>query len=265
PSRFFRPTAQVYAAQGEVRARVALLSGCIMPIVQARTMEAAVRVLQRNGCQVVVPQGQLCCGALNLHSGDRSQARAMARRNIRVFLESGADAVLVASAGCGSAMKECHELLRDDPEYGPLAQRFSGMVQDITEFLVQLPLEPPQGELKQRVTYQDPCHLAHAQRIAQAPRSILQAIPGLEYVEMEGASQCCGAAGIYSIVQQGMARQLLEEKMAKVKATSAQVIATANPGCVLQLEAGVRGVGLPARVCHVVELLDEAYRSTAGA
>ena len=264
PSRFFQPRAEPFEPVGEVRARVGLLSGCIMPLAQAPSMEAAVRVLTRNGCRVVVPPAQACCGALNLHGGDREQARRMARRNIDAFFDTSVDAVVVASAGCGSAMKEYGQLLGDDPLYAERARRLGAMVMDITEFLAGLPLEPPTEDLPLRVTYQDPCHLAHAQRITEAPRQVLRSIPGLELVEMEHSSHCCGAAGLYSTLQREMSRRLMEGKVAAVQDTGATVVASANPGCMMQLEVGLRGAGASVRVCHVVDLLDEAYRLCAG-
>ena len=258
---FFGPTPQVFPARGETRMVVGLLSGCVMPLVHGPTMEAAVRVMTRNGCDVAVPTGQGCCGALNLHSGDTEMARKMARRNIDVFLSAGVERIVVASAGCGSAMKEYSELLRDDPGYGEKAERFSNMTVDITEFLVSLPFDPPGGRLGKRVTYQDSCHLAHAQRITEAPRAILNSIVGLDFVEMENASLCCGAAGIYSITQRELSRKLLESKMRSVAATGADTVVTANPGCVIQLEAGLQMAAIPGRVCHVVDILDEAYQA----
>ena len=257
---FFGPSPRVYPARGETRMVVGLLSGCVMPLVHAPTMEATVRVLNRNGCDVVVPMGQGCCGALNVHSGDMEMARGMAMRNIDVFMEAGVEKVVVASAGCGSAMKEYRELLKDHPDYREKAERFSSMTVDVTEFLAGLPFDPPKGEVPGLVTYQDSCHLAHAQGIIRAPRQILNAIPGLELAEMENSSRCCGAAGIYTITQREMSQRLLESKMESVAATGAETVATANPGCVIQLEAGLRMTGIPGRVCHVVDLLDESYR-----
>ena len=258
-ARFFSASSQVYPAIGTKRMRVGLLGGCVMPLVHGPTMEAAVRVLQRNGCEVVAPPNQGCCGALNLHSGEAASARRMARRNIDAFLSADVERVVVASAGCGSAMKEYGHLLKDDGEYAEKAEKLAGMTVDVTEFLASLPLARPDGRLDIRVTYQDACHLVHAQRIADAPRRVLESIPGLELVEMEDASRCCGAAGVYTITQRGMSGRLLESKMRDVLATGADVVATANPGCALQLEAGLRLAGSDGRVCHVVDLLDEAY------
>ena len=259
--RFFGTSKQVFRAQGETKMTVGLLSGCVMPLMQGSTMRAAVRVLTRNGCDVVVPPGQGCCGALNLHAGDLEMGRQMARRNIDVFLAAGVDCIVNASAGCGSAMKEYHELLKDDPEYSVKAQQFSELTQDITEFLVSLPLEPPQSRLERKVTYQDPCHLAHAQRITQEPRAILNAIPGVELVEMEQPAMCCGSAGFYSLTQPELAGQILDNKMVNVLATGADQVVTANPGCMMQIEMGLRARGVPQKVLHVVDILDEAYRA----
>ena len=185
----------------------------------------------------------------------------MARRNIDVFLDAGVDAVVTASAGCGSAMKEYDDLLKDDARYVGPARRLAEMTKDITELLVSLPLDPPKVSLRRRVTYQDPCHLAHAQRITAAPRVILNAIPGVELVEMEQASRCCGGAGTYSMVQRELSSKILATKMGNIAATQAEQVVTANPGCMMQLEQGLRDSGKPGRVLHVVDLLDEAYRA----
>jgi glycolate oxidase iron-sulfur subunit len=188
----------------------------------------------------------------------------MARLNIDVFLKAGVERIVVASAGCGSTMKEYGDLLKEDPAYAGKAESFGRLTVDITEFLADLPLDPPKVELKARVTYQDPCHLVHAQRITKAPRTLLKAVPGLELVEMENASQCCGAAGIYSITQREMSARLLESKMRWVAAAGANTVATANPGCVIQLEIGLKQAGINGRVCHVVDILDQAYQAEDG-
>jgi Fe-S oxidoreductase len=292
---FFGPTRRVYRAQGERKLTVGLLSGCVMPLMQGSTMRAAVRVLTRNGCDVLVPVGQGCCGALNLHSGDLEFGRRMARRNIDVFLAAGVDRIVVASAGCSAAMKEYLELLKDDPHYAEKARRFSQVTVDITELLVSLPFDPPKPPsreenpplpadpppkppgipsvpplikggvggfgLPQRVTYQDPCHLAHAQRITAAPRTILKSIPGLELVEMENAAMCCGGAGIYWMVQQELSRKILDRKLEAIAAAGAEAVVTANPGCVLQIEQGLSRRGIHGKVWHVVDLLDRAYQA----
>jgi Fe-S oxidoreductase len=241
--------------------RVALLTGCVMPLLYARTHEATVRVLERNGCGLVDVPNQGCCGALNLHAGDRQTARELARRNINAFLAADIDAVVVNSAGCGSTMKEYAELLEHDPEYAETARHFVALVRDVTEFLTELPFVPPKAPLPYRVTYQDSCHLVHAQKVLSAPRELLRAISGLRLVELEAPDRCCGSAGVYSFAQREMSLRLLDDKMRDVVSTSADVIATANPGCMMQLEAGLRRHRLSGSVVHVVELLDEAYQS----
>jgi len=236
------------------------MAGCIANISFARLNEATVRVLQKNGCEVVVPEGQGCCGALHVHSGLREDARKLARRNIDAFLDGAYDAIITNAAGCGSTLKEYGELLEDDPAYAVKAREFSARVRDVTEFLASIELNPGRKPVDAVVTYQDSCHLAHGQRIRSAPRKLLAAIPGLTFREMPGADLCCGSAGIYNIVENDMSMQLLARKMESVNATGAAVIATANPGCMLQLEAGVRMHGKGQRVMHVVELLDMAYK-----
>ncbi|MGO9255683.1 MAG: (Fe-S)-binding protein [Bryobacteraceae bacterium] len=262
PPFFFSQIGRVFPAQGERRKRVAFLAGCIANVAFARLNEATVRVLQKNGCQVTVPEGQGCCGALHLHAGLREGARELARRNIGAVLSQGFDAVITNAAGCGSTLKEYGDLLEDDPDYAPQARRFSECMQDVTEFLASLELNPQMGAVNAVVTYQDSCHLAHGQRVRTAPRKLLAAIPGLTFREMPGADLCCGSAGIYNVVENEMSMQILASKMASAKTTGAEIIATANPGCILQLQAGVRLHGTRQRVMHVVELLDLAYKNS---
>ena len=259
PRSRFKAAGQVVSAAGERRARVALLSGCVMPLIHGPEMHAVTRVLARNGCEVVVPKAQVCCGAINSHSGDLDTARELARRNVDVFLQAGVDAVVVASAGCGIRMKEYGELLEDDPEYAGKAERLSTQVKDIHEFLVGLPFVPPAGRLDHRVTLQDSCHLAHAQRITEAPRALLHSIPGVEVVEMANSSRCCGAGGTYTITQRDFSLRLLHNKMNAVEDTAADVLATANPGCHMQLRQGIQRAGLSMEVRYVTDLLDESY------
>jgi glycolate oxidase iron-sulfur subunit len=241
-----------------------------MPILYSREHEATVRVLERNGCSVIEVPSQVCCGALNLHAGDRRTAREMARKNIDAFLAADVEAIIVNSAGCGSAMKEYAELLEHDAAYAEKARRFVSLVRDVTEYLVELPFVPPRSPLPYRVTYQDSCHLVHAQKVRSAPRELLRSIEGLHLMEMAAPDRCCGSAGIYSFAQRDMSLRVLDDKMADILATLSLskgnaelvegfVIATANPGCMMQLEAGLRRARLPGRVVHVVELLDEAY------
>jgi glycolate oxidase iron-sulfur subunit len=259
---FFRHYGKVFPAEGERRYRVALLAGCIANVSFARLNEATVRVLQKNGCEVTVPGGQTCCGALHVHAGIRDQARIQARRNIDALEAGNYDAIVTNAAGCGSTLKEYGEILEHDPEYADKAVRFSSQVRDVTEFLGGIELNMGLAPLAVAVTYQDSCHLAHGQKIRMQPRKLLQSIPGLTFREMAQSDLCCGSAGVYNIVHTEMSMALLEQKMGAVNGTKATVIATANPGCMLQLQAGVRRHGNGQRVAHVVELLDESYRAS---
>jgi glycolate oxidase iron-sulfur subunit len=264
---FFAYYGKTLPAEGARRYRVAFLGGCIANISFARLNEATVRVLRKNGCEVSIPANQSCCGALHVHAGIRDEARKLARRNIDALLdidtlEGGYDAIITNAGGCGSTLKEYGELLEHDPEYAEKARRFSALVKDVNEFLASIELNPEMRSLPLTVTYQDSCHLAHGQKIRSAPRKLLESVPGLELREMQLADLCCGSAGIYNVVHTGMAMALLKKKMEHVNATGAGVIAASNPGCMLQLRAGVRKFGRgPQRVAHVVEILDEAYRA----
>lgn len=257
---FYRYYGKTVRAEGERRYHVALLGGCIANISFARLNEATVRVLCRNGCDVTIPDAQTCCGALHVHAGRREEAGVLARKNIDALADGNYDAIITNAAGCGSTLKEYGELLEHDSSYRDKARRFAGRVKDINEFLASIELNPNMRELATTVTYQDSCHLAHGQKIRSAPRKLLRAIPGLNLKEMALPDLCCGSAGIYNILHTDMSMALLEKKMERVRDTGAEVIATANPGCMLQLEAGIRKFGGARRVAHVVELLDEAYR-----
>jgi glycolate oxidase iron-sulfur subunit len=261
PSRFFDPPVVAAQPAGEVKATVAMLTGCIMPLTHPQTHEATVRVLARNGLRVLAPREQGCCGALHVHNGDPAAARELAKNNIAVFLNSGADYIVVNSAGCGSAMKEYAELFEGAAAWSEKARAFAGKVRDVTELLSEVGFVPPTGRVEERVTYQDSCHLVHAQKVRNAPRELLRAIPGLELVEMTAPDRCCGSAGIYNITQTEMSRRVLDEKMLDVMSTNCDVVSTANPGCMLQLDLGVRLSGGSQEVVHVVELLDRAYRA----
>jgi glycolate oxidase iron-sulfur subunit len=211
---------------------------------------------------VVAPPAQGCCGALHSHAGDAEAARALARRNIAAFEATDVDAVIVNAAGCSAAMKEYGRLLRHDTEWAPRAETFAAKVQDVLEFVAGQPFTDGLGALDLDVTIQDACHLAHAQRIRQAPRSILEAIPGLRLHELRTPDRCCGAAGLYSMVQPEMSRTVLAAKLEDIEASGASVVATSNPGCTMQLEGGLRRSNMPATVRHVIELLDQSYRAS---
>jgi len=263
PDRFFAPQDEPLPARGERRARVAMLGGCVMGLLFADINEATVRVLRRNGCDVLIPKAQGCCGALNIHNGETRMAKAMARRNIDAFLDCGAEAVIVNAAGCGAAMKEYGHLLRDDPAYAAKAQRFAQLVRDASEFLAALGPVAPRGRIEMTVTYQDPCHLAHGQKVRAQPRALLTAVPGLRLIEMDGSDRCCGSAGIYNLTHPEMSQELLREKMAAIATTSADAVVAPNPGCMLQLGYGARCYGPPLPVFHLMELLDRAYGGEA--
>ncbi|HSF57398.1 MAG TPA: heterodisulfide reductase-related iron-sulfur binding cluster [Candidatus Binatia bacterium] len=257
--RFFAPDANILPAVGARRARVAMLNGCVMPLMFSDINEATVRVLRRNGCDVVFPSKQICCGALNVHNGESIAAKKMARQNIDCFLDADVDAVVVNAAGCGAAMKEYDYLLRDDSVYAEKAKRFSSIVKDAAQFLGDLGLTGKLAPLKMTVTYQDPCHLAHGQRVRSQPRLLLKAIPGLQLNEMEGSDRCCGSAGIYNITHPGMSQHLLKEKMQSVGATQAEAVIAPNPGCMLQLRYGSQQYGPAVKVYHLMDLLDRSY------
>jgi Fe-S oxidoreductase len=260
PSRFFKPHVGIAPAIGAHRATVAMLDGCVMPLLFGDVNDSTVRVLQRNGCDVIFPRSQTCCGALNVHNGETTAARQMARRNIDAFLDANVDAVIVNAAGCGAAMKEYGHLLRDDPGYRDRAERFSSLVKDAGEFLEELGLVGKLHPIEMTVTYQDPCHLAHGQRIRAQPRELLRAIPGLKLVEMEGADRCCGSAGIYNVTHPGMSQHILKEKMQSIAATGGEAIVAPNPGCMLQFRSGAARFAPDLKVYHLMDLLDRAYR-----
>jgi glycolate oxidase iron-sulfur subunit len=248
----------VFPAEGEHRGHVAMLAGCIASVSFADLNRATVRVLAKNGVSVVIPKEQRCCGALHAHAGRLDEARALARRNIDACLDESIQAIVTNAAGCGGTLKEYHDLLKDDPEYAEKARQFTAKVRDINEYLAELGVRSPEKPLNMRVTYQDPCHLAHAQKIRSAPRQLLKAI-GAELVEMPNSDICCGSAGVYNVVQNALSMKLLKAKMDDVISVESDIIATANVGCMLQLRAGVAERGMKQRVVHVVELLDEAY------
>jgi glycolate oxidase iron-sulfur subunit len=247
--------------RGRKQFKVALLTGCIQSVFFHKTNLATIRVLTRNGCEVYIPRDQVCCGALSLHSGRLGEAREFARLNIRVFEREEVDAIVVNSAGCGSAMKDYGYILREDESYYERGVRFSKKVKDISEFLAEVGLQGNLGELRLRVTYQDACHIAHAQRIKEQPRKLIRQIPGIEFVELGESDICCGSAGIYNLVEPDMSEKLLERKILNLRRIKPQVLVSGNPGCLLQIGMGIRKNGLDIKTLHLVELLDLAYRN----
>lgn len=240
-------------------AAVELLAGCVMDAAFGEVHAATVRVLARNGIRTVVPAGQTCCGALHAHAGESALAQALARRNIAANEAAGEPLLIVNSAGCGAALKAYGALLGDDPAWAERAHRYAARVRDVCEFLADIPLAPPTHRLGLKVAYDDPCHLLHAQKIRDQPRRVLAQVPGLELVTLREADMCCGSAGSYSLTQPEMSARLLARKLDHIAASGAQVVATGNPGCLLQLRLGARQRGWALRVAHPVELLAEAY------
>jgi glycolate dehydrogenase iron-sulfur subunit len=238
-----------------------MLEGCVMGSVFGDTNAATARVLARNGVEVVATDGQTCCGALHAHAGERELARDLARRNIAAFERVDADAVIVNAAGCGAAMKEYGWLLKDDPAWSARASAFAAKVRDATEYLGDLGMTERPGPLQGRVTWDDPCHLLHGQKIGKQPRALLAAIPGLQVVPLEEADWCCGSAGTYNVTQPDLARSILERKVANILRTGADTVVTANPGCLMQIQSGLRQAGSNVRVVHLLDLLDQAYRT----
>lgn len=262
PEFFFGSLGKTFAAQGKRRARVALFAGCISQVSFAALHEATIRVLTVNGCEVVVPAGQLCCGALAAHAGVRDIARQLARTNLDVFVPGEFDAVITNAAGCGSTLKEYDQLFEASDPVHAKAHEFRGKMRDVTEFLDSLGMTAPLRELRMRVTYQDSCHLAHGQKIREAPRRLIRAVPGVELMEMRLSDNCCGSAGVYNVTQTQTSLELLAEKMHCAAETGAEAIVTANPGCLLQMRAGSEIHQTGQQVLHVMELLDRALSAS---
>lgn len=239
--------------------RAHLFNGCVMGTVFANTNRAAARVVAHNGTDIDVPVGQQCCGALQVHAGMMESARVLARKNIDAFERFGDEPIILTAAGCGAALKEYGHLLKDDPDYAERAKAFSARVKDFTEYLAERDLVPPPVAVRKTVTYQEPCHLAHAQRITAQPRKLLKQVRGLDLVEMKESSLCCGSAGIYNLIRKTMADELGDRKAHHVMETDAVEVVTANPGCHMQLRASLSRNGGGARVRHIAEVLDEAY------
>lgn len=258
-------------AKPEEQQSVAVFTGCVMEGLFQATNRATTRVLAVNGYRPVEVGTQVCCGALHAHAGDLTNARELARKNIdafEAFLASSRDAreallmpptIIINAAGCGALLKEYGELLKDDTRYAARAEAFSRRVRDVTEFLAEKEIRRG-AEIAEKVTFDAPCHLYHAQRVTAAPQKVLAGIPGIEYRPLDGMQDCCGGAGIYNLSEPEMSAGILSEKIGKVKATGASILATANPGCQMQLGAGVRLHGADCQVMHVVDLLDESYR-----
>lgn len=251
--------ARHYDAHGDgSRGTAAMLTGCVMEGLFTSTNRATERTLTANGYGVVTAGGQRCCGALHAHAGDDDAARALARANIEAFERSGAEYVAVNAAGCGAMMKEYGQLLADDPAWCERAAALSAKVRDVSELLAVAGPRPG-GELARTVTYDAPCHLLHAQRVASPPLAVLGAIHGLSLVPLEGSEHCCGSAGIYNLIEPEVSDRVLAPKLANIAATRAPLVATGNPGCLMQIGAGLKRAGMRARTVHPILLLDASY------
>lgn len=245
--------------------KVAFFSGCLMDTMFLETNNATMKLLQLAGCEIVIPKDQACCGALHGHSGEKEDAKALARRNIKAFEDTGVDFIITNAGGCGAFLIDYDHLLKDDPEWKERAQAFTDKIKDISQILMEVGFhEKVKLELSpQTITYQDSCHLRNVMKTASAPRTLLQSIKGAEFSEMQNADRCCGSAGIYNIVESEMSMQLLDSKMVQAKATHATTIVTANPGCLLQMKLGIEREGLSERMrgVHIVDLLLEAAQT----
>jgi glycolate oxidase iron-sulfur subunit len=254
----------ITAPAGQKRYRVAMLTGCAQDLIFSDVNRDTVEVLARNGCEVVTPPAeQLCCGSLHAHNGEWNAAQELARKQIDQFPPERFDAIITNAGGCGSHLKHYHKLLAEDAVYAKRAEIWDQKVKDVHEWLDQIGLEPPgKGAPGGVVTYHESCHLAHGQKITAEPRRLLRAIPNLKLVELPESNWCCGSAGIYNLIQPEMANDLLQRKLRHIKSTGAAVVATGNPGCLLQLINGAKQEGLPLRIVHPITLLAEAYRQS---
>lgn len=248
------------SAIGPRRAKVAVLTGCVMDVVYSDINDATIRVLRQNGCEVWIPQDQRCCGALHVHAGDRDMAKKLAKLNIEAFLSEEVDAIIINAAGCGSTLKEYDELLKTDPEFQGRALKFAHKITDISQFLMKLGLILPESSLDLTVTYHDACHLAHAQNIRVEPRKLLESIPGLRIVTLPDSDRCCGSAGIYNLTHPEMANALLTRKLDDIP-SGCDVVAMGNPGCMMQFQTGIVRQGRAEQIVHTIQLLDWAYRN----
>lgn len=249
------------AKDGRARAAAGLVSGCVQRAFFPNVNEATVRVLSAEGCDVHVPAGQGCCGALSLHSGRLEEAKRFARALIERFEAAPVDTIVINAAGCGSTLKAYGELLAGEPRYAERAQAFSAKVRDVNEFLVTLEPQAERGRIDARVAYHDACHLAHAQRVREAPRTLLQSIPGLELLEIPQGEMCCGSAGTYNLFQPASAHEIGERKVDNVASVAPDILASANPGCTLQIQSILRERGASLPAAHPIELLDRAIRA----
>jgi len=254
--------AEILPAIGERRLRVGMLLGCVQRVFFDEVNRSTISVLRAEGCEVVTPSAQGCCGALMLHAGQEEPAMDFARRMIDAFEASNVDVIAINSAGCGSAMKEYGHLLRDDPNYAQRAKAFAAKCRDLSEILAGLPPRTKRSPMPMRVAFHDACHLQHAQKITAQPRELLKSIVGLHLLEIGEAGTCCGSAGVYNLLQPRTARELGDRKARHVLETGAQVLASANPGCLLQIRASLLSMGHDIPAVHWIQLLDASIHGT---
>ncbi|GMB10119.1 (Fe-S)-binding protein [Thermolongibacillus altinsuensis] len=256
---------QHLAPEETKKRRVAFFTGCLMDTMFMETNDATMKLLQLAGCEIVIPPGQTCCGALHGHSGEKNDAKELAKRNIEAFEQLNVDYIITNAGGCGAFLIEYDHLLKDDPHWAERAKAFTAKIKDISAILVEMEFHKKGLSLpEQIVTYQDSCHLRNVMKTAHEPRLLLQSIEGVEFREMKDADRCCGSAGIYNIVQPDMSMQILDYKMEQVKKTKATTIVTANPGCLLQMKLGIEREGLSehVRAVHIVDFLLEAVKAS---
>jgi glycolate oxidase iron-sulfur subunit len=247
-------------AKGSTRRRVGLLLGCVQRVFFGNVNEATARVLAAEGCEVIIPEAQQCCGALAEHAGEEEEAIASAKRLIDAFEAADVETIVINAAGCGSAMKRYGHLLRNDVEYAERARAFAAKCRDISEVLTELEPRAPRKEVKMRVAYHDACHLQHAQGVRAQPRRLLQGIPGIDVREIAESEICCGSAGIYNLLEPEAATELRDRKVQNIMRTEADVIVSGNPGCLLQIATGLDAAGRPLRIMHLIEVLDQSIR-----
>lgn len=261
------PSSQLYPERvepyGSMRYRVGFLTGCIMDVAFADVNVDTIELLRHHGCEVVIPRGQVCCGSLQAHNGDREVARELARVNIEVFSREPFDAIIMNSVGCGAFMKEYGHLFSQEPHLAMKAMRVSKKIQDVTEFLTTIGLQVREGGstnryANKRVTYHDACHLVHTQKISLQPRELIKMIPGVEYVELPESTWCCGSAGIYNITRYDDSMKLLSRKMENIKRVRPDIIVTGNPGCLVQIQHGLEREGLSVELLHTATFLRRA-------
>lgn len=263
PPKFFKATEHVITSPcGAKEHRVGFFSGCVMSLIYPSANEATLRVLAKNGCEVITPTQQKCCGALHVHNGELEIAKQMARANIDAFEETSVEFIISNAGGCGTTLREYPELLRDDPQYANRAEKFSKKIMDLSEFLTSINLNKSFGRIEAQATYQDSCHVAHVRKIIEQPRTLIKSIPGIEFVEMKDADRCCASGGSYWFTKHDLSMKLLDSKMTNIAATKADLIVSANPPCLMQLQFGVKRTGMKTEVIHLAELLDRAYQAS---